>query len=206
VRHVWAVLKPPHINFVLDNNGTPILDLPLLTLSPTVDAGIWEATWRDAIYNGEYELTFYAEDNQGHRASSETVNFTVTGGAELPAQAEVKITLTPQQDVYHVGEHLTIQLVENLSWGYELYAMVTFPDAQFATLIDTNKFMPVNQPLKWVGPKSQNTPITLMDFELVDSVGQYCVYGILSPARETFLAEETKASQVEVHWCAEVVK
>ncbi len=205
-QHVWAVLKPPRVNLVLDNNGTPILDLPLLTLSPTVDEGIWEASWRDAVYNGEYELTFYAEDNQGHRASSSPVTVTVTGGTELPAQAEVQVMLTPQQEIYKVKERLTIQLTEGLSWGYDLYVMVTFPDGSFATLTDTNQFQPSNQAKKWMGKKSPNSPLTLIDMELVEPLGSYCVYGILSPAKEDFLAAETKALQVEVKWCAEVVK
>ncbi len=205
LQHVWAILKPPHINLVLDKHGTPILDLPFLTLLPTVDAGIWETTWREATYNGDYELIFYAEDNQKNRASSSPVIVTVTGGIDLPSETNMEVTLIPQKDTYEVQERLTVQLAEQLNWGYDLYVMVTFPDGSFATLTDTNQFQPFNQAKKWTGKKSPNTPLTLIDMELVDLVGSYCIYGILSPAKEDFSAPETQASQVEVKWCAEVV-
>jgi ligand-binding sensor domain-containing protein len=207
IKYVWAVLNPPRMNLVLDNNGTPILDLPRLNLSPTVDENIWQTTWRNAVYNGVYELTFYAEDLQGNSASSEPVTLTVTGGAELPSQAEVKLVLTPQQATYQVGSHLTAQLIENLSWGYDLYVAVLFPDGQFLTLEDTNQFTPFNQAKKWLGPKTQNSPITLLDLNLsAETIGKYCLYGILSPARAPVLEEKTQASWVETHWCMEVVK
>jgi len=85
VTRVWAVLRPPKVNVVMDRHGTPILPFPHLRLFPTDDEGIWETTWRDAVYNGDYKITFYAQDNQGNVASSEnTLVISVIGGVDSP--------------------------------------------------------------------------------------------------------------------------
>jgi hypothetical protein len=205
VQHVWAVLKPPRINLVLDNNGTPILDLPLLTLSPTVDAGIWEAVWRDAVYNGDYELTFYAEDNQRNRASSSPVTVTVTGGTELPAQAEVQIHL--EKDRYQRGEMFKATLTEELSWGYDLYAAVLFPDGQnFMTLKNTNELRPVNEAKPWYAPRKLHSFLTLFDLTLPAELqtGKYCLFGILSPAQNDVFETLGKGLWVMDMKCFEV--
>lgn len=83
ITRVWAVLRPPKVNVVMDSHGTPILPFPHLRLFPTDDDGIWETTWRDAVYNGDYKITFYAQDNQGNVASSDnTLVISVIGGTK----------------------------------------------------------------------------------------------------------------------------
>jgi len=83
VTRVWAVLRPPKVNVVMDSHGTPILAFPHLRLFPTEDEGRWETIWRDAVYNGDYKITFYAQDNQGNVASSEnSLVISVIGGVD----------------------------------------------------------------------------------------------------------------------------
>jgi len=92
VLRVWAIMIPPKANLVMDSNGTPILAYPRLQLSQTQDETIWETTWRGGAYNGDYQITFYAEDNQGNIASSDNgVIISVTGGVEPPSKATVEI-------------------------------------------------------------------------------------------------------------------
>ncbi|OQW86248.1 MAG: hypothetical protein BWK78_10290, partial [Thiotrichaceae bacterium IS1] len=150
IKRVWAVLRPPKMNLVMDSNGTPILVLPRLTLSTSSsEKDVWEATWQEAIYNGDYQVTFYAEDNQGNIASSDLpVVITVTGGIEPPPQALVQLGLEKTQ--YQFGERFTATLTEQLSWGYDLYAAVLLPDGQtFVTLKNLNEFAPLNEPKPW---------------------------------------------------------
>jgi hypothetical protein len=208
LERVWAVIKPPKLNLVLDSNGTPILALPRLSLGSSKTAkDVWEATWQEAIYNGDYQVTFYAQDNQGNIASSDLpVVITVTGGVEPPPQATVQLGLEKLQ--YHLGEHVTATVTENLGWGYDLYAAVLLPDGQsFVTLKNTNDFAPLNQPKLWRTQRLQTQPVTLIDMTLPETLptGQYCLFGILSPAGGEVLETLQLGLWVSEKKCFEVV-
>jgi hypothetical protein len=208
LERVWAVIKPPKLNLVLDSNGTPILALPRLSLGASKTAkDVWEATWQEAIYNGDYQVTFYAQDNQGNIASSDLpVVITVTGGVEPPPQATVQLGLAKTQ--YHLGEHVTATVTENLGWGYDLYAAILLPDGQsFVTLKNTNDFAPLNQPKLWRNQRLQTQPVTLIDMILPATLptGQYCLFGILSPAGGEVLETLQQGLWVSEKKCFEVV-
>ncbi|MDM8561751.1 C13 family peptidase [Candidatus Marithioploca araucensis] len=181
---VWALIRPPKMNLVLDTNGTPILGFQRLDLSHTKDI-LWEGIWSDAVYNGDYEINFYAQDKQGNIASSDkSIIINVTGGVEPPEKANLQIVL--EKDRYRPGEPLKAELIENLGWGYDLYAAVVMPDGHFIAFKNTNQFSPVNEAKKWRGQRAQNSHTTLVDFTLPEGLptGEYCLYGILSPERE----------------------
>jgi len=188
VKRIWAEIRPPRINLVPNAEGTPILAFPRVNLSPTDNKNVWQATWNDAVYNGDYEITFYAKDKEGNIASSDNlVIIHVTGGVEAPPQATVQIVL--EKDHYHPGDAFKAELIENLGWGYDLYAAVVLPDGQFLTLTDTNQPASLNEATKWRGQRIQNSPLILLDLSLSDDLatGEYCLYGILSPEREKVL-------------------
>jgi ketosteroid isomerase-like protein len=205
LKRVWAVLRPPKMNFVLDTYGTPILAFPRLKLSPTATEDIWETTWHDAIYNGDYEITFYAEDNEGDIASSDNpLIINVIGGVNPPEQAQVQIVL--DKNSYRLGEPLKAELIEDLGWGYDLYAAVLLPGgSDFIALKTTNLPAQANQPQKWLSVRTQNRPVTLLDLTLPSDLaaGQYCLYGILSPEKEAVL--ETQPLWVMAKRCFEVL-
>ncbi|MEK8016594.1 MAG: two-component regulator propeller domain-containing protein, partial [Candidatus Parabeggiatoa sp.] len=203
VKQVWAIIRPPKINLIMDSNGTPILGFPRVSLSPTKE--IWETTWQDVVYNGDYEITFYAEDNNGNIASSDnSVIISGTGGIEAPEQANVQIVL--EKDRYHAGEHFKAYLIENLSWGYDLYAAVVMPDGNFMAFKNTNDFATVNNAKKWLGLQAQNSHIILADLTLPTDLatGEYCLYGILSPEREDVFETQAQDLWVMERRCFEV--
>lgn len=72
-----------------------------------------------AVYNGNYQITFYAEDSDGNIASStpDTV-LTVNGGIDPPAHAQVQIAI--DKDRYQRGDYFQATLTEDLGWGYDL--------------------------------------------------------------------------------------
>jgi len=185
VKRVWAVLKPPKVNRVLDSNGTPILPYPRLELELTDSDHVWQIGWSEAVYNGDYKITFSAQDNQGNIASSDnSVIISVTGGVEPPAQAQVQLVL--EKDQYRLGEPFKAELIEDLGWGYDLYAAVVMPDGNYLALKSLNDLAPPNQPKNWLTSRTQRRPATLFELTLPTGLpaGQYCLYGILSPERE----------------------
>jgi len=183
VERVWAIIRPPRMNSVLDTNGTPILAYPRESLFSSKDEkDTWQVTWNNIIYNGEYEITFYAEDNEKNIASSEQDTIlTVSGGIEPPAKAQVQIHLDKTR--YQRGEAFKATLTEDLGWGYDLYAAVVMPDENYFTLKNTNELRAVKEAKPWYAQRKQSQSVTLLDLTLPTDLptGQYCIYGILSP-------------------------
>ena len=193
VKRVWAVIRPPRINLVIDSNGTPILAYPTQELSEADEADVWAGTWDQAVYNGDYEISFYAKDNEGNIEMSEkSVVISVTGGIEPPASASVDIVI--EKDQYARGEPFKFEFVEQLGWGYDLYVAVVLPGEQFITLEGSNKFAKLNQPEKWYKSLKYNENVTAIDMMLPSELptGTYCLYGILSPQGDDPLAVKDK--------------
>jgi hypothetical protein len=222
IKRVWATLSPPKMNFILDNYGTPILAMPRLELWPSAEKDVWEATWTEAVYNGDYQVTFYAKDNQGNIASSDLpVVITVTGGVEPPPQATVQPALDKAQ--YHRGETVTATVTEELSWGYDLYVAIVLPDGKsFRAIKNTNDLAAVDElvmvdnhltalknpnPTRWLGLRRQHTPLKVLELPLPDdwAPGGYCFYGILSPEGGNVFESMAKGLGVLVGKCFEVV-
>jgi ligand-binding sensor domain-containing protein len=206
VKRVWAVIRPPRINLVIDSNGTPILAYPTQELSQTDDENIWTGTWNQAVYNGEYEISFYAKDNESNiEMSEESVVISVSGGVEPPKKANVQILL--EKDRYRSGEPLKAELIENLGWGYDLYAALVMPDgSHFVTIKNTNQFTPIDSATKWFGQRTQNKPQTLFELTLPEGLptGEYCLYGILSPERQNVFETLAQNLWVMKRRCFEV--
>jgi ligand-binding sensor domain-containing protein len=193
VRRVWAVIRPPRMNLVIDSNGTPILAYPTQELSQTEEQTIWTGSWNQAVYNGDYEISFYTKDNEGNiEISEESVVISVSGGVEPPAEASVEIVI--EKDRYARGESFKFELVEELGWGYDLYAAVVLPDGQFITLEGPNDFAQLNQATKWGKTLKYHENVTAIDLTLPPdlAVGTYCLYGILSPQGDDPLLVQDK--------------
>lgn len=182
INRVWAVLIPPKVKPIIDNNGNTILPIPHLNLIPN-NTNEWQTDWNQAIYNGDYHMTFYAEDNAGNLAISKSVIITINNGIEAPEQAEIKLILDKQKDQFKA------EIVEQLGWGYDLYAAVILPNGQFIALKNSNDLMPANKVQHWQGDRTPNKRQTLLDLQLPKDLaaGEYCFYGILSPEKAAVL-------------------
>ncbi len=182
INRVWAVLIPPKVKAIIDNKGNTILPIPHLNLIPN-NSNEWQTNWNQAIYNGDYHITFYAEDNTGNLAISKSVIISIINGIEAPEQAEIKLILDKQKD------QLKAEIVEQLGWGYDLYAAVILPDGQFIALKNSNDLMPANKVQHWQGDRTPNKRQTLLDLQLPKDLaaGEYCLYGILSPEKAAVL-------------------
>ncbi len=187
VKKAWAVIIPPKINLVMDSNGTPLLAFPRILLNKETP-NLWQSNWQAAVYNGDYQIRFYAEDDQGNIASSDKeLIITVNAGVNSPAEANVELLLTKTN--YKPGEQFKAELIENLNWGYDLYAALILPDNNFIAIQNTNKAAAINKVKQWQGKRTQTNKITLFDLSLPENLakGEYCLYGILSPAKEAVL-------------------
>ena len=213
VKSVWAVIRPPRINQVFNTNGTPILPYPSEKLEQlTQEKDIWQTTWSKNLYNGNYEITFYAENKQRNIAiSKQDTVLTVSGGIEPPAKAQVQIQLDKTR--YQRGEQFKATLTEDLGWGYDLYAAIVMPDGNYFTLGDTltskntNKLRAVKEAKPWYAQRSkQGQSVTLLDLTLPTDLptGQYCIYGILSPEQNDVFEAMNKNLWVYGQQCFEL--
>ncbi|MBF0413166.1 MAG: hypothetical protein HQK70_10700 [Desulfamplus sp.] len=165
VRRVWAVIRPPQMDILVDSTGIPLLAFPKVDLSlpknssnaeaETADSdnpnseeqNIYKGSWNGFVYNGEYEITFYAEDNEGNIESSESIKLTVGDGMACPERASLKVSATGNsindsagntdnigKIVYTSGDTLKISITENLAYGYDLYVALFMPDGNFVAL------------------------------------------------------------------------
>ena len=192
VKRVWAVIRPPQMDIVVDDTGIPLLAFPNTELNVSqTEENFWEGTWKDFVYNGEYEITFYAEDNEGNIESSDSIKLTVADGLECPPNGSVKINLN--QEIYNPGDPIQISVTENLAYGYDLYVALVLPDGGIYTFAETNRMdQMINEwPDKWVSSNRNqgNEIVVLDDMTLLESFpkGQYWIYSILSPENQSIL-------------------
>ncbi|MEY3198738.1 MAG: hypothetical protein RJA13_696 [Bacteroidota bacterium] len=184
VRQVWAVVRPPRMDLILDSYNTPILAFPRVILSSTNVNNEWEGTLSNTRYNGDYKITFYAKDRDGDVVSSdETITLTVSDGIEPPPQATLQIQLN--QTSYKAGDLLKATITEELQWGYDLYVAVILPSGDFITLKGKNGFSNLNEIKTWYGNRQQGITNPFLELTLPAlPVGQYCLFGALSPEGE----------------------
>ncbi len=207
VSRAWAIVRPPKMNLVLDTSGTPILAYPHVNLEPVQkDSDTWQTIWNDAVYNGDYSITFYTADKDRNIASSDVpLTLTVTGGIDPPTTAQVQIHL--EKDSYQRGETFKATLTEELGWGYDLYAAVLFPDGQnFMTLKNTNELRPMNEAKPWYASRKPHSPLTLFELTLPADLptGKYCLFGILSPEQNEVFETLGKGLWVMDSQCFEI--
>jgi len=206
VTRVWAVVRPPRMDLVIGVNGTPIVNFDYVPLSRnSTEKNHWQASWNKGIYNGDYEITFYAEDDKNNVASSNSIIVTVQNGTDPPPTAQVQIHL--EKDRYQHGEAFKATLTEDLGWGYDLYAVVLFPDGQnFMTLENTNDLRSLNEAKPWYAQRTQSSAITLFDLTLPADLptGEYCLFGILSPEQNEVFETLEKGLWVMDSKCLEI--
>jgi hypothetical protein len=185
VKEVWAVIRPPRMDLILDSYNTPILAFPRVILSSTNVNNEWEGTLSNTHYNGNYSVTFYAKDKDSDVVSSdETVILTVTDGIDPPVQATLQIQLN--QPSYKAGDLFKATITEELQWGYDLYLAVILPGGDFITLKGKNEFSNVNEAKAWRGNRNQSVSNSFLEIFLPAlPSGQYCVFGVLSPQDES---------------------
>lgn len=195
ITRVWAIVKPPKMDLVIGVNGTPIITFDYVPLSRSREVkNLWQTRWNKGIYNGDYEISFYAEDDKNNIASSNSIFITVQNGTDPPPQANVQIQV--EKNRYQRGEIFNATIIQQLGWSYDLYVAVTLPPEgkEYVLLNNTNKFLPASTILPWVlQGRAENQMISIIkDFELPMDLptGQYCLWAILSPQDEdVFMAK-----------------
>ena len=206
VNRVWAVMRPPKMSMVFDTDGTPILAYPRIYLEPVqTNQESWQTIWNNAVYNGDYSVTFYAEDKDRIIVSSNRpLILTVTEGVAPPSQAQIQIHFDKTR--YQRGEPFKAMLTEDLGWGYDLYAAVVMPSGHFFTLKNANELRPMDEAKPWYAPRKLHSPLTLLDLTLPADLltGTYCVFGILSPEQNDAFEANEKGLWVVDNKCFEV--
>jgi len=183
VKKVWAVIRPPRIDFAIDSDGIPLLAYPKLDLTRSdSEANIWEKTWDDSAYNGIYKVVFYAEDYKGNIESSDSVSIEVTGGLDTPKKAMIQLNV--EKEIFTTGDNLILKFTESLGWGYDLYLALLYPDGSFTTFAEPGIQRQPSVIGKWLKTRNQSHPMVLLNTLLSDDVfqsGEYTLFGILSP-------------------------
>ncbi|SLM30674.1 Two-component system sensor histidine kinase/response regulator [Desulfamplus magnetovallimortis] len=217
VERVWSVIRPPQMDILVDDTGIPLLAFPKtdMTASKT-EENAWEGSYDGFIYNGEYEVTFYAQDNEGNIESSDSIKLTVADGMVCPPKASLAVNA--EKAIYQTGEALTISVTEHLAYGYDLYVALFLPDGQFMALKSPIKDSNGLQQLeynqiywgdRWMDMhrdmgRSVNVIDTLLPQEKL-SAGQYCLYAALIPQGQDLINAVGKGFFVLDGVCFEIM-
>ena len=85
IEAVWAVVLPPH--YVAPATSAdleaPEVALPTFDLTDPDKNGTYDADYSDFTYNGDYQITFYARNENGNVTPSPATIITVSGGQEF---------------------------------------------------------------------------------------------------------------------------
>lgn len=214
VENVYGVLKPPGMKIPVDSDGIARLSYPQIKLQKTdaenlesCNSEIWATEWNGAVYNGCYEINFYAQSENGSIAFSDSFSFSVYEAPSPPDKPGIEIQLGSNQSgsgesdnkipsegsyEYSQGDRLNIDVIEHLSWGYDLYiailkpdgTLVSFPGLNRSTLFTGSEASIV----KWQDERYQEAQLPVIDIELSGAIahgeysaGQYMVYALMVP-------------------------
>ncbi|WP_186441710.1 two-component regulator propeller domain-containing protein [Desulfamplus magnetovallimortis] len=216
VERVWAVIRPPQMDIIVDDTGIPLLAFPKANMAASkTEENVWEGSYDGFVYNGEYEVTFYAQDNEGNIESSDSIKLTVADGMDCPPKAS--LTVNAEKAVYQPGESLTISVTEHLAYGYDLYVALFLPDGRFTALKNPVKDSKGLQQLeynriywgdRWMDMhREMGKPVTVMDIMLPQDnlpEGLYCIYAALIPQGQDLVTAIGKGVFVLGGVCFEV--
>ncbi|SLM30436.1 exported hypothetical protein [Desulfamplus magnetovallimortis] len=216
IEAVYAILKPPGMKMTAtrDENDIIHLSYPQIRLARTEedrnlespDSEIWETLWNGAVYKGCYEINFYARSQNGTIAFSDAITLSVydDDAPEPPEAPDIELFLGKNGNdisgedstskTFSKSDHLTINFMERLNWGYDLYLAIFLPDGRIWTFngafdgIDSSKISNVTYDpasiVKWKAERIQDNKLTLLDMDLSQGImpsGQYLVCALMVP-------------------------
>ncbi|MBF0242735.1 MAG: caspase family protein [Desulfamplus sp.] len=202
VKSVYGILKPPGMKIPLDNNGIAHISYPKIRLEKTEEylnlesynSQIWSTQWQGAVYQGCYEISFYAQSINGGITFSDAVSFSVYDAPKPPDKPSIEIIFnekkSSEKDAYYKyfkGGNISISLIEHLNWGYDLYIAVILPDDKLLSFSGLNQITVftgnIDSIVKWQDERYQSNKVTILDMEVLDSMpkGKYQIYALMSP-------------------------
>ncbi len=162
IKKVRAVIITPESYHSIDEFGLPTIPPAVKNLTEGED-GVWSVSFSDFVYNGEYYLTFTAEDQDGFVSQSESaIIFVVKDGKELDIgqmeEAGASENLEngdifgPELDIetvyptltqvkYRYGDILTV-MVPNAPEGIAQYVAIGLPDGSVYLFTAPNMVAP----------------------------------------------------------------
>ena len=210
VKNVYAVLKPPGLKIPLEDD-IALISYPQIKLEKSkeirnlesINSEIWETLWDGAVYEGCYEINFFAQSENGGIAFSDSITFYMDAAQKPPEEPKIDIILNnPIPDngndfEYSPDDRLSIGVIEQLNWGYDLYIAISLPDTEnllfffdsFNQLSDYDlsqlSITPAEREIfpKWQSQRKQSEELTILDMEIPEwlSKGEYQIYAIMVP-------------------------
>lgn len=143
IKRVWALVMTPEATKLRNEQGFSLVPTPIVNLSQQPeDATRWQGSFSDFQYQGDYVVTFMAEDNEGFiTAAIKPVVLTLAQGPEVPTVDNTGVEPILNQAVYHNGDMFTVTL-PNLPTGQVQYVSVALPDGTIFVLKNFNGFVP----------------------------------------------------------------
>ena len=86
VSRVWAVIVPP---VSVTDPGTPVTDLPQITLNDYESYGVYEGNYAGFTKNGEYKIMIYAKDSKEMYSLPRYTTVTQTNGDNTPQPGDI---------------------------------------------------------------------------------------------------------------------
>jgi hypothetical protein len=177
LKRVWASITTPEVATQRNAQGFALTPSPVVNLTQGTDKGPWEGQFNGFNYQGEYVVTFMAEDQEGFITTSAPLILHYTDGPAVPTTTIA--TPISAQAVYRNGDTMRVTLPPLPASQTQYVGMGLPGDSSILVLSELNQMKPFNGTLPtWQGGE------VMMELPIVPYAlrGEYSLYLLRVPA------------------------
>lgn len=141
LKNVWAVIMTPAAAQQRNAQGFPLKRTPVVNMIPkSNDANLWQGSFSNFYYQGDYVITFLAKDQNDLVTVAEPFTLTQKEGPQVPDNSNLDLAPLSTKRFYRDGEQLRITLPPRLD-SQEQYIGIQLPNSkQVLVFTQLNEF------------------------------------------------------------------
>ena len=143
LKRVWATISTPEVATQRNEQGFALTPNPVVNLTQASDEGTWKGQFNGFNYQGEYVVTFMAEDQEGFITTSAPLSFHYADGPTVLPPTTIATPISAQA-VYRNGDTMYVTLPP-LPAGQTQYVGMGLPgNNSILVLSELNQMLPFN--------------------------------------------------------------